>query len=526
MNKQENTFLKFVKLLGIKVNKSTLLSSVRHHPEFPGYNSISDFLTEINVENVTLEASVEELKNYPKPQLVQFKENGDDFAIVTETNNGSVKYLYNNAETVEPVTSFDEKWNHIVLLAEAGESSGEKNYSKNRRSAFLNKLRVVSIFLLLVLLIAFQLVELSGSNRLNFYPVIAILFTKAIGLAVSLLLLYETFFPVKNKLLSKICAIGKSVQCASVLQSKGAKLFGWLSWSEVGCLYFAGGFLVVLFAGNHPTFISFLALLALASVFYVFYSIYYQLFVVKHWCTLCLVVQVVFLAEVTLLFPFINIANGFSINLISKIAVCFLVPLLTWLIVKPFILKAVEATGFKKQLISFKRDKDTFAFKLSQQDQFTDTEGVVQPIWNETGAENHLVLVSNPYCGPCSMVYKQLNRLQKYFSQKLNVSIVYAVPNDENDLRYETAAYLLSLYQQVGLEKANEISKKWYQLETKNIKKLKREYPVNNKYKNNLIQKQTGWCMQNKISYTPVLLFNGYLLPSEYEIEDLIYFIN
>ncbi|NJO89586.1 MAG: hypothetical protein HC831_12025, partial [Chloroflexia bacterium] len=251
MNSYGKTFWTFINLLKVKVNKSTFTRLVIHHPEFPGYNAISDFLTELNIENLTFSATVDELKDYPKPQLVQFTKNGGDFAIITEANNGSVKYLYNNKEITEPVDNFNEKWNNIVLLAEKGNHSGESNYIQNRKLAFLNKFRIASIFLLLVFLISFQLFGISGGGNLNFYTIIAILFTKAIGLIVSLLLLYKTYFPVKGNFLNKICSIGKNIQCTSVLQSKGAKLFGCLSWSEIGCLYFSGGFLAVLFVGNH-----------------------------------------------------------------------------------------------------------------------------------------------------------------------------------------------------------------------------------------------------------------------------------
>lgn len=41
----------------------------------------------------------------------------------------------------------------------------------------------------------------------------------------------------------------------------------------------------------------------------------------------------------------------------------------------------------------------------------------------------------------------------------------------------------------------------------------------------NILQQQFNYCMENKLNYAPVLLVNGNLLPKEYNINELKYFI-
>ncbi len=247
MKHDKQTFLKFIEILGVKVNKGTFNKLLLQHPEFPGYNSISDFLTELNIENVVLQIeTVKDLIDYPKPQLVQPNKNDNSYGIITEVNSDFVKYSINNKEHTKPTTEFDKDWNKIVLLAEATENSQEFNYKHNKKQYLLKNLRFASIFIIIFLWFIFYAVNFCTNEAAYNYTFIAILFTKTIGLISSLLLLYETYLPKGNKILDKICSIGKKIKCSSVLHSKGAKLFGWLSWAELGFLYFAGGLLLTL----------------------------------------------------------------------------------------------------------------------------------------------------------------------------------------------------------------------------------------------------------------------------------------
>jgi len=290
MTQTENTFWIFMDLLKVKLSKTKFLEVLRTHPDFLGFNSISDLLTELNIENVTLKASTEEIKNFPKPQLIELKDEKHNYAIITATNNGSVEYLLNSRKISEPISSFNEKWNNVVLVAETNNKSGELNFKQSRKNQLLTKIRRLVTTFIFVFVVILQLITNGQIKELQLFPYIFTLLTKFAGLFISTLLLYKTFFPMQGGLLDRICDMGKNIKCSDILESKGAKLFGLISWSEIGALYFTGGFISLLFIGYDSSLISFLALLAIVSVLYVFYSVFYQLFVVKKWCTLCLLV--------------------------------------------------------------------------------------------------------------------------------------------------------------------------------------------------------------------------------------------
>ena len=78
------------------------------------------------------------------------------------------------------------------------------------------------------------------------------------------------------------------VTVINVLDSKAARLWGLISWSEIGLGYFISNMLILLFI---PQYVVYVALLNLCTIPYVFWSIWFQKVKVKQWCPLlfCLV---------------------------------------------------------------------------------------------------------------------------------------------------------------------------------------------------------------------------------------------
>src|SRR5699024_12035574 len=95
----------------------------------------------------------------------------------------------------------------------------------------------------------------------------------------------------QNPVLKKICTSGRNTNCGNVLQSKAAKLGGIISWSEIGFIYFSGGFLSLLLSGMSSDVMFLLGWLNVLAAPYVLFSIYYQWRIAREWCVLCLTVQ-------------------------------------------------------------------------------------------------------------------------------------------------------------------------------------------------------------------------------------------
>jgi uncharacterized membrane protein len=144
-------------------------------------------------------------------------------------------------------------------------------------------------------------------------------------------------FDSNNPLVQVVCQTTAENDCNALLSSKAAKAFGieWLSWSEVGFIYFAGTWLLVLFGARSSFIVTALFVINILSLPYTVYSIYYQARVAKQWCILCCTVQgVLWLEFITL----ITYQNHFLLSfenrrgeLLSTLFICLLSPIIVWI---------------------------------------------------------------------------------------------------------------------------------------------------------------------------------------------------
>ena len=287
--------LQLVKALDVPVTATTVIERVESHPDFPSLYSISDNLSSWKVENAAFQVDAEKLDELPVPFIAHTRKGGSTFVLVQQVN-GSVDIINEKGrrETLSR-EAFLKSWTNTVLLAEKSAGSGELNYQKQRQRETISNLRL----------------PLIAGGCLLFAVVYGLLFSDALpGTLSSVLLLLKLggsfvtslllWFEIdkKNPLLQQICTGQKNTNCKAVLESKAAKLFGWLNWSEIGFFYFAGGFLAILFTPfAQGSSFSALALLNLTALPYTVFSVFYQWRVAKQWCPLCLVVQALLILE-------------------------------------------------------------------------------------------------------------------------------------------------------------------------------------------------------------------------------------
>ncbi len=105
----------------------------------------------------------------------------------------------------------------------------------------IDALRIPSIIVACLVLIGVTSV-VSWNNSVSLPALLLIKLTGCI--ITGLLLRFE--IDKSNPLLKQFCTAGKNTNCSAVLNSKSAKLFNFISWSEIGFFYFAGSFIFLL----------------------------------------------------------------------------------------------------------------------------------------------------------------------------------------------------------------------------------------------------------------------------------------
>lgn len=245
-----------------------------------------------------------------------------------------------------------------------------------------------------------------------------------------------------------ICQLNSKTNCGSILQSKAAYVFGGLSWSEVGLFYFGGGFLALCFSPTtaHEGLISPLWGVGGATLLYICYSVYYQAFVAKKWCVLCLVVQALFALEVALsLWSELPFSLPQSLDTWAMFSIAYLIIPVTWVLLKPTLIRASQTDLLIRTVQRMKFDPQ-YLRAIATQQRF------LPPIFEEMKiiklgnplAVNTLVLVSNPTCASCRQTHLEIERLLET-NADFAVQIILAASTEVDDLAGKVVRQVLSL---------------------------------------------------------------------------------
>lgn len=504
------TLCALLKGLDAKITRATIRDKLSMHPDFPSLLSISDVLTYWKIDNTALQLNtVEQLRELPLPFVVHQKRQGGWFSLITRIEGDQFTYWDSNEGTgQQSLESFERTWTGVVLIAETNTDSGETDYESEHQKQRLDALRQPALYTLggitLVLTLSILLPSLTLLQG-------SWLLTKTLGLTLSIALLAKQFGS-RNSLVDRLCRIGAKSNCQSLLDSPAAKLWGWLSWAEIGTLYFAGSLCVGLL-GPNPL----LGWLALCALPYTIFSVYYQARVARIWCPLCLGVQAVLLAEGALSFAGLLL----PVTLLHAAYVCmgFTLPLLGWLLLKPTLTSAQMQRGEHKDLMAFKRNSLIFSTLLMNQEAMATLPSHLRPLLiGQPDAAHTLTIVTNPYCGPCARKHKELEALL-HQSPAIAVRLVFLTSEVADDKVTRLAQHLLSLDPAV----APGALTAWFAQSPFDYEAWAIQFPLpaDRDDAQQMAIEHGRWCRNAGITSTPNVFIDGYRFSDLYQLTDL-----
>lgn len=535
INKYEpnvKAIITFLKLLNVKVNNSTVDNTLQSHPDWPSMLCISDSLNEWSIPNGVGKIEKENMDQLPTPFAAYTRYDGESLCIVNSVTPTEVEFYFSKKDKfiTEKRELFLEHWTGIYLIAEATNNSGENEYKKVKWNRSLQQTIPATLVLMLLIYAFYSIVSHSNSadKTFNYWGIYIQCLILLSGIIVSCLLLWHEIDGA-NPLLHKFCTSVSQGNCDAVLNSKHSKVFGWLSWSEVGFFYFTGGLLTLVFITPVTYALALIGYLNILALPYTIFSIYYQARIVRQWCVLCLLVQgLLILGAVNVIFqgfliPFYHIPATVYIFT----ALCYLGPVLLWYSIKHYLFRLQEAKNTKREYLRVKFNPDLFETLLKNQKKInTSTEGLGIDIGNPN-ASNQLIKVCNPYCGPCSRAHPKIEKLLDNIPN-LKVKIIFTTPNVKESETFKITAHLLALTSQItDQDKIENILDSWYMQDKKEYDKFRLNYPIDVLLEDQAskIENMFQWCETNNISFTPTFFINGYRLPDVYDIEDLSYFL-
>ncbi|MEM7368732.1 MAG: vitamin K epoxide reductase family protein [Bacteroidota bacterium] len=486
------------------------------HPYFPNIISITDLFDHVKIENlaVRLPRSSEALAQLPSFFLAQVIQEGNENLVLVEKKQESYLLSFHQKWSTELTEeAFLHIWNGLAIVIEDNAHQPKNVLPRMSRIALLGCASLIGVGIWGVIY------DFSLTGML--YSVLTML-----GWLISISLL-QLEFGSSNAFVNKVCAGGPNIDCEAVISSKGASLIQGLKLSHLSMWYFSGILLFQLINGSLLSPV--LLLLSLLSVPLIIFSLYYQAFVAKQWCTLCSLILLLLLAQLPLTILQEEIEfSSFDFLSAGNLGLAFLISatLLT------FVLQLLEdnhsLSDISVKYLKFKREFAIFSTQLRKKDPLnTPWISEEEIVFGDPSADApiSLLIITNPLCHYCKAVDRNMNQLLQRVGKQIQVRIRFNVdPAQADHPSVQISHRLLALFHQQGEEICRQAMHDIYgEMDAKTWLATWNSLPSEDY--SHVLQAQLDWCNRENIYFTPLVLLNGHPYPSEYEIQDLEYFI-
>jgi uncharacterized membrane protein len=505
----------------IALDKKELSFQIQSHPSYPSLHAITGVLDHFNIDNIALDIPIDEatLAQLPKSFLARVKINQrEEFAVIVKKGLYYSVILSKKKEDKLTSDEFLDIFTGIIVAVEKTELTEENNANtKLTNNSFITILSIVIFGL-------FFLAKPSLISTLFF-------FTSIIGILISITLKKQEQ-GIQTVLGNAFCSGASEFKdCDAVLTSKGANIniFGNYKLSDVSLIYFSGLAVTVftsILLGLNLSLVFVISLLAFPITLY---SIYYQAVVIKKWCLLCIsIVAILWAQTVIVAFNFEPITSlSWSLNSILLIVLGFLSVLTIWNIIAPQLTDLQKLKQIKIDHFKFKRNFNLF-HTLLETSKIIDTtiNNASEIVFGNPNSNLELTIVTSPFCGHCKPVHTLVETILKKHSDKVKIIIRFSVnSNDAENILVKITSRVIELYNTEGVETCLNAMHKIYKGQEPESWITTFGVCNNKEYFLGILKKESEWCKENAINFTPEILINGKSFPKEYDRNDLIYFI-
>lgn len=532
--KTENNLLlvrdKMLDFFQIKHTKLVLADAIDTHVDAPSFLTIKDILAAYGIESAAIRRGANSYANFDAPFVCAIQQEDwtlASFTLVFHVDENAISYLDPLSNTTVSISleEFERMDKDIILLLDSSTPKHEINYTKNVKIERLNNLTrqlPAYLFVVSVLLVGIQIFQ----QPLSIESVVGagFLLTGAVGLLISILLLLHEL-DNHNPIILEVCGgIAKKMNCNAVLSSSDATFLG-MSWSTWGFAYFATFFVSQMFLIGNKELLPILSFASLVVFPYILYSLYYQWKVVKQWCPLCLVVQILLLSNLG-----VSIAGwsfgvwliAIDIYTVALFSVAILIFLLSAYTVIPLIKRASASGDYEKRWKKLRYHPDVFRSFLSRSERVYSPAEELGILVGNPDARNEITKVCNPYCGLCANAHPQLEQIVRN-NKDVKVRIIFTASGEEHDIKTAPVQHLLAIQEKYGSEKVHVALEDWYLAEEKDYGMFAEKYPMNGELKQqeSKIRAMREWCDRMKIRATPTFYINERELPDSYRVNEL-----
>ena len=512
--KETNIFTSFLEALKVKHTREYSNKFFNEHPHKNNLFGISKMLTDYGVDNQGIKINDKnDITDIETPFIAHI---GNDFVTVLKVTSEKVLYVWNNRKLSVSVEEFKEIWTGIVLLGEADNGSVENGYYHNWKMQIFNNIQKAGLFILSVILIMWAII--SNSVIFSFGYALSLL-VNMFGVYIGYLLVLKQLH-IRSSYADKICSLFHENDCNNILESRAAKLWGIIGWSEIGFSYFISNVLVLIFM---PSLINYLTLINICALPYTIWSVWYQKFVAKQWCVLCLIVQATLWAIfiINLIFGYISFPDWQFTDFIG-LMILYGIPFLLINLFLPKIIDNRRLEQVTQEMNSLKASEEVFVSLLKKQPQ-VEYKNITSVKWGNPDAKIIVTILTNPHCGPCAYAHDHIEKLMEHTEDKISFQYVFSSFHEKLDT---SGKFLLAVYLQKNKDEAAEIYHQWFKSGKYDKDNFMKKWNVNidDERVEEEYKMHQHWHKFYNLTATPMVYVNGYRLPSTYYIDDLRYF--
>jgi hypothetical protein len=515
--KSNNIFVSFLELLKVKHTREFSNRYFNEHPHKYNLFGISKMLSDYGIENAATRIADKE-KDIHEIETPFIAHVGSDFATVYRVDGEKAHFRLNDKDIRLPIEEFIPAWSGVVLLAKPKTDAKEPDYEKHKKQELLNALQNYGLITAAGLILILACISTSLYRNLGLS---LLLLLNLVGVYTGYLLVLKQLH-IRSRYADKICSLFKQHDCNDVLQSEAAKLWGIFGWSEIGLGYFAACGFIVLFL---PNLIPCLVVINILVLPYSFWSVWYQKVKTRQWCVLCLIVQALFwlVFIVDLLFGYVKIPDFNIINGLFIICL-FAIFILAINILTPKLSKGRLVTYLKQEINSIKTDEDVFRALLTKRPCYEAGKSYSRILFGNPYAKLFITILSNPYCNPCTFMHKRVEKFLETVNNQVCVQYILSAFNEDLE---NINKYMIAVSFEKDWEETMQIFSEWFEKGKSQRAEFFTPLKLNmaNPDIETEFERHKAWREKTRISATPTVLVNGYLLPDNYRLEDLRYFL-
>ena len=502
----------------LPILRSSVKEALKSHSNYPTFKSICDSLNEWNIEHYPLKYQTEEMLEISPPYIVHFKNGGGQIGFVSEIEKDRITY-YESYRSKKEITSKEylERCSGAVILLNPDERSGEKDYrSKWQNELISNAILPLTILAFLLFIIVVSVNSFDTAEVLSVKISLLLFLTKSTGILLSVLLILHEF-EVHLSLTDKLCHLNKATNCNTVLNDKASKVFGWFGWADAGFVYFTGGFLFLLLNLNEQG-LSLLAILSALSVPYPLFSIYYQGFVLKKWCPMCLGVQLILIIEFILLLPRFS-QFSFAFNTLSDLILTFLVTSIIYTLFILFTREKMSNEMHYYKYLGFKKNPDILRILMYDQMYYDIPVTETSLVFGDKDARLKITAFLSLHCSHCARAFEKIRNMLK---EEEDILINLVLMTSDNKM----LSTLYNYHRAGEDEESLRLLELWFNADPYSRTRVTDGLCIpEDSDITGMVNEANGRLFKEcNVMGTPAFFINGYKLPNQYDIDDIKYF--